>query len=566
VLAVHGLSKRFEDGVVLAGVSFSLQAGKKVGLVGANGTGKSTLLRILAGQDRADAGSIRWEPGAIPGYMPQQVEAESDQTVGDLIASGQRAWRDAKREYEEAVSAMSGPEGASDRALDAYAVALERFEVLGGYAVEQRVEEIKSGLGIGGIALNQPVAQLSGGEKTRVSLGALLLSEATVLLLDEPTNYLDLPALLWLESFVRESPQAAIIVSHDREFLDNTVTSILEIDESSRELTVYPGAYSEFLTEKERARSVLEARYRDQVERIEKVEAEIRNLKNRARRTEQGTINFHYRKIAKGVARRATVQERRLQRSMDSEGHIERPEYDRSLYLRSLSESGIAEQRLVLSAKEISVAFGDRVIFDDLSLTIRGGDRVALIGPNGSGKTTLLEVLAGIREPGNGNIEFGTGVIVGYLRQEHLRLPVDPRHTVLDAMRKAGIGEEAAMRAILDQFLFTGQEVMKSVRSLSYGERVRLELAGLIGAGANVLMLDEPTNHLDLPAVERLQAALQAYRGPLVVSSHDRAFIDGIGVSAVWLMGDGGFRSIVGEQPLADAWQRIASMPPASWV
>jgi ATP-binding cassette subfamily F protein 3 len=289
-------------------------------------------------------------------------------------------------------------------------------------------------------------------------------------------------------------------------------------------------------------------------------------LKNRARRTEQGTINFHYRKIAKGVARRATVQERRLQRSIDSEVHIERPEYDRRLYLRSLSESGIAEQRLVLSAKEISVAFGDRAIFTDLSLTIRGGDRVALIGPNGSGKTTLLEVLAGIRKPGNGHVEFGTGVIVGYLRQEHLRLPVDPGHTVLDAMRKAGAGEEAAMRAILDQFLFTGQEVMKSVRSLSYGERVRLELAGLIGAGANVLMLDEPTNHLDLPAVERLQAALQAYRGPLVVSSHDRSFIDGIGVSAVWLMSDGGFRSIVGEHPLADAWQRIASIPPASWV
>jgi ATPase subunit of ABC transporter with duplicated ATPase domains len=561
---VHGLSKRFPDGIVFTDVTFSLKAGEKVGLVGANGTGKSTLLRILAGQQRPDSGSVRWEPGAVPGYMPQQVEPDGDLTVADLIASGQQDWLEAKRDYERAVSQLSGSEGAFDRELEDYATAMERFEALGGYAVEQRVDEIKSGLGIGAIAADQPVAQLSGGEKTRVSLGALLLSGATVLLLDEPTNYLDLPALLWLERFILETPHAAIIVSHDREFLDTTVTSIMEIDEFSRKVVVYPGNYSDYLAEKARARAAQEAQYRDQVERIEKAEREIRELKNRARRTEQGTIHFHYRKIAKGVARRATVQERRLQRSIDSEEHIERPEYERRLFLRSLAGSGIAEQRMVLAAKGIAVSFGDRPIFKDLSLTVRGGDRVALLGPNGSGKTTLLEVLAGIREPVAGHVEYGSDVKVGYLKQEQLRQTVDTRQTVLDAMRSAAAGEEAAMRAILDQFLFTGQEVMKLVRSLSYGERVRFELARLVGAGANALLLDEPTNHLDLPAVERLQAAMEAYRGPLVVSSHDRAFIEGIGVSTVWLMGDGHLRIVAGEHPLVEAWDAIESIEMAS--
>ncbi|CAN5837963.1 hypothetical protein BH24CHL4_BH24CHL4_11330 [soil metagenome] len=376
------------------GVTFSLRAGEKVGLVGANGTGKTTLLRILAGHERADAGSIRWDPGVTAGYMPQQVETDGDLTVGDLIASEQGPWLEARRDYENAVSRLNGPGGVGEHVLEYYASALERFEALGGYTVEQRMDAIKSGLGISGISLNQPVVQLSGGEKTRVSLGALLLSGATVLLLDEPTNYLDLPALLWLESFVRESPQAAIVVSHDRQFLDNTVTSILEIDESTHAVMVYPGNYSAYLAEKERACAAHEARYRDQIGRIEKTEREIRSLKNRARKTEQGTIHFHYRKIAKGVARRASVQERRLQRSIDSEEHIDRPEYERRLYLRSLSESGIAEQRMVLAAKDISFSYGDRVIFEHLSLIVRGGDRIALIGSNGSGKTTLLEVLA----------------------------------------------------------------------------------------------------------------------------------------------------------------------------
>ena len=216
-----------------------------------------------------------------------------------------------------------------------------------------------------------------------------------------------------------------------------------------------------------------------------------------------------------------------------------------------------------MTAKDIAVSFGDRVIFEHLSLTVLGGECIALLGPNGNGKTTLLDVLAGVREPA-GRIDRGTDVVAGYPRQGQLRSTAEPNWTVLNAMRMVAGGEEAAMRAILDQFLFTGHEVMKQVRALSYGERVRLELARLVGGGANVLLLDEPTNHLGLPAVEHLQAALEAYRGPLVISPHDRAFLKGIGVSTVWLMGDCELRTIAGDDPLEQAWSSIASTQMAS--
>ncbi len=546
MLSLSNLSKRYVDQLVLSAVTFSLQPGEKVGLAGANGSGKSTLLRIIAGEERPDSGSVMRAPDLEVGYMPQQVEASPDQRVGDLLASSRPAWLATRREFEDALASLSNVEP-SDHLLETYAEALERFEHLGGYDLEHQMEAIKTGLGIGELPLDQRVASLSGGEKTRLSLGALLLSDANLLLLDEPTNHLDLPALRWLEAFVQSSPQAAIIVSHDREFLDRTVSRILFIDESTHTLTSYPGGYSDFLDARRREREVLEARYRDQEERIERVEREIRSLKNRARKTEQGTINFHYRKIAKGVARRATVQEKRLRRDLASDEHLEKPEYDKRLYLRTLVESGIDDQRLVLAAKGLTAVVDGRTLFADVDLTVRGGDRVWLSGPNGSGKTTLLEMLAGVR-PGDGDVELGADVTIGYLRQEHLRSEVANEMTALEAARLAGPGEESAIRAVLDQFLFTGRDVLKEVRHLSYGERLRLELARLVIGGANVLLLDEPTNHLDLPAIERLQAALEAYAGPLVVVSHDRAFIAGLGLTTEWRIEHGEVKPLAFER------------------
>ncbi|MGD9712492.1 MAG: ribosomal protection-like ABC-F family protein [Thermomicrobiales bacterium] len=536
MLVVNRITKQYPDTVALQDVSFTLQRGEKVGLVGPNGSGKSTLLRIILGLERPTSGTVMWENGALPGYMAQQLEPGDDVQVSDLLASGHPQWTPAKDAFESAVQRLTIDSDAS--ALETYADALERFERLGGYGLEHRMDEIITGLGIGEIPLHRPVAQLSGGEKTRVALGALLISRNDLLLLDEPTNHLDLPALDWLENWIIAAPQAAIIVSHDRAFLDNTVTSILALDEFTHHLTVYQGGYSDYLESRRREEESRLARYRDQQEKIQRVEREVRALKNTARKTEQSTIHFHYRKIAKGVARRATVHERRLQREIAGEDRIEKPEYERRLVFNSLHGLGVGQPRLILSARDIAAERGGRKILAGIDLDLRGGDRVWLSGPNGSGKTTLLEILAGA-DPLRGKVEYGEAVSIGYLRQEHLRVSVPAKLSVLDWMRQNGTGEESAVRALLDQFLFSGREAMKAVASLSFGERLRLETARLIHNGSNALLLDEPTNHLDLPGIEQLQSALSSYQGPLVIVSHDRTFLQNLALTTEWPLHEG---------------------------
>jgi ATP-binding cassette subfamily F protein 3 len=359
-----------------------------------------------------------------------------------------------------------------------------------------------------------------------------------MLLLDEPTNYLDLPALRWLEEFVGFSRKAMIIVSHDRAFMDATVTSMLVLDEKAHSLRVFAGGYSEYLRQRTKERAEQEARYRDQQAEIKRVQQEIRSLKGSARSIERETTHFHYRKIAKGVARRAKVQERRLERSLESDDAIERPAYDQRLYLGSIEESGIRDRRLILAAGGMTAGAGERMLWSDVDVMVRGGDRVAVLGPNGAGKSVLLRSLLG-EWPVEGTVRWGDGVRPGFLRQEQARADFAPGVTVLQALREVATGEESSMRALFDQFLFTGRMVEREVRSLSYGERVRLELARLVGAQAGVLLLDEPTSHLDLPAIEELQSALARYRGSMIVVSHDRAFLRTIGIGHVWLIADG---------------------------
>lgn len=552
MLKVSNLSKRFPDGPVLDRVSFILNRGEKAGLIGPNGSGKSTLLRLLAGELRPDGGSIALGPGDRVGHLAQGAEVEPGRTVAEALRGANPALLAARDGLEAATAALATPglgAAAGDDALAAYSRAVERFEALGGYEIEARAEAIADGLGLRAIPRDRPVASLSGGQKTRLALARLLLSEPTILLLDEPTNYLDLPALLWLERFVAASPCAAVIVSHDRRLLDRTVGGILELEAEAHTLARYPGGYSDWAEAKHRERAKHEAAYQDQVERVAAFERQIGALKGKAARTEGSTIHFHYRKIAKKVARRAKAQERRLERYLADEERLERPEGAKRLYLEDLAEGTLTDRRLAVAARGLRVAYGAGAILDGVDLDIHGGDRIALVGPNGSGKSTLLRALAGRLPEGasaGGNVRLGDDVHPGYLPQEHGADPVAGARTVLESFRAEVTGREDESRAFLDKFLLSGEAVHRRVDQLSWGERAKLALATLVAGGANLLLLDEPTSHLDPAALEQIEAALAGYPGPLVVASHDRHFLDAIGVTDVLLVEGGRLRALEG--------------------
>lgn len=544
MLKLSAVSKRFQDGLVLDSVSFVLNSGERVGLVGPNGSGKSTLLKIITGELHADEGAVALGAQDRVGFLRQYPEDALHLTLQQALFAADPELQAARDELAVTTARLADPDDPDpNNAFARFSAASETFERLGGYDFDHRVEVVIDGLGLRDLDLTRTVATLSGGQKTRLALARLLIASPTILLLDEPTNYLDLPALLWLERFVVSSSQAAIIVSHDRRFLDQTVTTIFELDEFAHTLSIYPGNYTAYAEQKRREREKQEAAYQDQEERIDAFEEQIRALKQKARYTEGSTINFHYRKIAKGVAKRAKAQERRLERYAEGEDRIARPEDAKRLFLQDLNITAISDERLAISAKGITFSYDGQTLLDGVDLSVHGGDRIALIGSNGSGKTTLLKILAGEIDAA-GEIRTGAGIRIGYLPQEQ---PIDEesgRRTVLETFRSTVVGHEDEARAFLDKFLFTGNEVHREVRQLSYGERSKLALAMLVAGEANFLLLDEPTSHLDVSAVERIEEALADYPGPLVVISHDRYFLRAIEVNKVFLLENGVLREL----------------------
>ncbi len=542
MLSVNSLSYDIDGLPILEDVSFSIPPGEKVGLVGANGSGKSTLLKLIAAELRPSRGTVQLVGGGSIGYLPQLPRMDDGATVVEMLGRGTSEWSTARESMELALGELAAEAEPSDGVMNRYAAALDAFEAVGGWAVETRIEAIREGLGLATIPGDRPFAQLSGGQKTRVKLGALLISEPTVILLDEPTNYLDLPALEWLESFVLRSPLSMLVVSHDRRFLDDTVTRILEMDPLTHKLRSFPGNYSFYAQERARERRQHEMAYQDQQDAIEKTEAAIRKLDQAASGIEQETVHFHYRKVAKGIARRATVQKNRLERDLMSGEHLERPVGDKPIYLEGIVGAALSDRRTLLSAEDLSVAPGAVLVLEHVDLTIRGGDRIAIIGENGSGKTSLLRTLLGELAPVAGRVYRSPTMRIGYLNQELLQSGSAVDSTVLDAVRAAGGRNETDARNLLAQFHFTGDEVFKRLRDLSAGERIRLELTRMAAGGANLLVLDEPTSHLDLPAIEQLELALQRYPGAIVAVSHDRAFLDRVGFERVYETRGGSLR------------------------
>ncbi len=536
MLHVHQITKSYGVETLLEEVSLVVNPGDRVGLVGPNGCGKSTLLRIIVGLEQADGGRVMVDSAASLGYLAQGMQPDQERSVGAEVRAGIEGLEEARREVERLAAQMSEGQGADqEKLLAAYGEALTRFENLGGYTVEHRVEEALTGLGLAGLDPQTPLAQLSGGQQTRVGLARLLISEPTLLLLDEPTNHLDIQALEWLEAFLSSYTGAALIVSHDRTFLDNTVNRILELDEKTHRIAEYTGSYSDYELVKAGETGKQWAEWKDQQAEIRRLKGDIQSTRQQAMSTERGTIDSSARRLAAKVAKKAKTRESRLRRYLDSQERVEKPEqtWKMKFDFGEMPRSG----QMVAQIKDLGHGFDGGWLFQNIDLTLQHGERIALVGPNGCGKSTLVRILTGELEPKAGLARLGASVRLGYMPQKQESL--DPQATPLSLISQMVSIRETEARNFLHHFLFTGDEVFIPIEKLSYGERARLLLARLVVAGANFLVLDEPINHLDIPSRERFQATLEAFPGTILAVVHDRAFIEAY-ASKVWRMAEGG--------------------------
>jgi ATP-binding cassette subfamily F protein 3 len=538
MLYVNNISKHYGAQPILERISFVVNPGERVALVGPNGGGKTTLLRIVAGLEVPDVGSVSLAPATTLGYLPQGLELDTECTVGEEVRAGIPGWEAARQKVEHLAAQMGAVEGVTlEKVMAGYGEALTRFEALGGYELEHRTLLVLAGLGLSDVFPDTPIAQLSGGQRTRVGLARILLAQPNLLLLDEPTNHLDIEALEWLEEFLSTYKGAALIVSHDRTFLDRTVRRIFELDEQTHQMTEYTGNYSDYEAAKDRERGKQWAAWKDQQAEVRRLQADIRRTKEQALHVEESTINDQTRRYAKKVAKKAKARERRLERYLASEERVEKPTqtWQMKLEFGEMPHGG----QIVLTLNDLGHRFGEPWLFRNVSQTLQHGERITLLGPNGSGKTTLLRLITGELEPTEGNVRVGANVRVGYMPQEQETL--DPEATPLSITRHAAPLSETEARSFLHYFLFGGDDVFVPVGQLSYGERSRLLLAKLVLTGANLLLLDEPINHLDIPSRERFLAALQAFPGTVLAAVHDRAFIDKF-ATGIWVLREGTMR------------------------
>ncbi len=533
MLTLHDIHKSFAAHAVLAGVSFNVSAGDRVGLVGPNGCGKTTLLRIAARTEAADSGHLQYAPANLRvGYLAQGLEFAGGQTIGGYLAAVQGT----EMPFETEVSSLANSLARTpdDIGLQrAYEAALERLA--GAAAAERRAADVLNSLGLSRVPSETPIAYLSGGQKTRLSLAGVLLGDPQLLLLDEPTNHLDLGMLAWLEDWLNAFAGAAVVVSHDRMFLDETVTRIVEIDPRTHGAREYAGNYGDYVEQKQRDQERQWAQYRDEQAEIKRLRQDIAATKEQARWVESTTTSRQpvVRRYAKKVARKALSREKKLERFIESDQRVEKPlaQWQMKLAFGDAPASG----QDVLVAGDLAVGYDGTPLLRGLDLHIRHGERVVLTGENGTGKTTLLRTVAGALPPVSGSLRLGANVRVGYMAQEQEAL--DPAADALMTIRATVPWGETDARNFLHFFLFEGDDVFTPVRSLSYGERARLMLATLVARGCNFLLLDEPLNHLDIPSRARFEQALAQFDGTVLAVTHDRYFIAQF-VTRLWQVAD----------------------------
>jgi macrolide transport system ATP-binding/permease protein len=535
VIQVQDLSRAFGSVTVLQSVSLIINAGERVGLVGINGAGKTTLLRILAGVERADGGSIRVAPGARLGYLPQSVPDLADKTIDDLIHAAVGDLRDLETQLHQMEAALETAQGAELQALlDDYGTLVADFQDRGGYDLDYRIDAVLAGLGLADLPRNRAVATLSGGEKARVSLAALLLQAPDVLLLDEPTNHLDFAAAGWLEDYLAAYRGAVLVVSHDRQFLNRTVQVICEIDEHQHDLRRYVGDYDAYAAAKRAERTQWEedfARQQDEIKALRKRIRESARQVAHNRMPKDGDkfiYNFKGENVQSAISRNVRAAEVQLAR-------IEAdpiPKPPKPLRFTPRFNAVPLRSDAVLRAQGLSKHYGARQIVADVSFELDATARMVIVAPNGAGKTTLLRLLLGQEAADAGTARFVEAARVGYLPQDPA-LP-DPQQTVLDAFGAGRVGlPEQFIAGLIGYGFFRLEDMAKRVGQLSLGQRRKLELARLMADQPNMLILDEPTNYLSLDVLEAFEAAIHDFQGPVLAVSHDRWFIARFG-GVVW--------------------------------
>lgn len=517
LLTVQNLSKSFGVNRVLSDISLTLQKGARMGLIGVNGSGKSTLLRLIAGAMEPDEGAVTLVRGTRVGMLTQEADIQTDLTVREELERVFEPVREMERRLRalEEEMAASGDEAKLERLSGEYARLTDRFEDAGGYEWPSRIQGVLSGLGFARDRENQPANLLSGGEKTRLCLARLLLTQPDLLMLDEPTNHLDLASIQWLEETLKKYRGTVLLVSHDRYFMNSVCDCMAEI--SVRRLTQYEGNYDQFMRKRQ-------ADLERQIREYKLQQAEI---------ARQQAIIQRYRMYNREKSiRAAESREKRLEKME----RLERPVQEQ--HVRFSFEARRRSGEDVLRVEGLSKGFAGRALFENFHLHLRAGDRVALIGPNGVGKSTLLNIIARELAPDSGTVEFGANVDLGYYRQHQTGL--DPQKDVLNELWDAFPRLELdRVRAVLALFLFTGDDVYQKISTLSGGEKGRVSLCKLMLKRDNLLLLDEPTNHLDMDSREVLEGALEDFDGTLLTVSHDRYFINRVANRILEMRPDG---------------------------